>query len=87
MAWKIEYTDTAKSQLKKLDKPIAKRILDYMDEVSLLVEPHHRGKGLTGKLGDLWRFRVGDYRVVCQIEDGCLRILILKIGHRKDVYR
>ncbi len=66
---------------------MAKRILNYMDEVSLLVEPQQRGKALTGNLGELWRFRAGDYRVICQLENACLRILVLKVGHRKDVYR
>ena len=66
---------------------MAKRILNYMDEVSLLVEPQQRGKALTGNLSELWRFRAGDYRVICQLENACLRILVLKVGHRKDVYR
>lgn len=83
MSWKIEYSEAAKVQLKKLDKPIARRILDYMDDVGLLTEPQKRGKALTGNLGDLWRFRIGDYRIICQLENAYLRILVVKVGHRK----
>lgn len=87
MIWKIEYTDSAKTQLKKLDKPIAKRILNYMDELVLLENPQQRGKALTGNLEDLWRFRVGDYRIICELEKDYLRVLVLKVGHRKEIYR
>lgn len=87
MVWKIEYTQTAKSQLKKLDRQIAKRILDYMDDLSLLTEPHQRGKALTGQLGGLWRYRMGDYRVICEIKNQLLSILVIQLGHRKDIYQ
>ena len=86
MAWKIEYTHTAKSQLKKLDRQVAKRILHYVDELSCLTEPHQRGKVLTGPLGGFWRYRVGDYRVICDIKNQLLQILVVKIGHRRDIY-
>lgn len=58
-----------------------------MDDLALLEQPLQRGKMLTGNLGDLWRFRVGDYRVICEGKGTCLRILVLKVGHRKQVYR
>ena len=74
----IEYTDTAKSQLKKLDKQIARRVLNYMEERVLgSDEPHSAGKALTGALGGLWRYRIGDIRVLCEIQDQHLRILVL----------
>ena len=88
MVWTIDYTDTAKSQLRKLDKQSAKRILDYMDErVSSRDDPRMAGKALTGPLGGLWRYRVGDFRVICEIQDGALRILVVQLGNRSDVYR
>ncbi len=88
MAWIIEYTDTAKRQLKKLDKAVARRILDYMDErVVSSGNPHSAGKLLTGPLGGLWRYRVGDYRVLCDIQTKNLRILALNIANRREVYR
>ncbi len=89
MAWTIEYTDTAKGQLQKLDKPTARRIVDYMDErVAGSGNPRSAGKALTGPLGGLWRYRVGDYRVVCDLQDGALRVLVVTIGNRRrEVYR
>ena len=88
MVWTIEYTDTAKHQLKKLDKQIARRILDYMDERIIgSGNPHGAGKLLMGMLGGLWRYCVEDYRVICDIQNKNLRILVLKLGNRREVYR
>lgn len=88
MAWLIDYTDTAKEQLRKLDRPIARRVMDFMDErVSASENPRQSGKALTGSLSGLWRYRVGDVRVICAIEDGALRVLVVKIGNRREVYR
>ncbi len=83
---KIEYTETARKQLKKLDKTKQKRILDYMDEVALLENPRSRGKALVENMRGLWRYRVGDYRVICEIQDAKIIISVLKIGHRKNIY-
>ncbi len=88
MAWTIEYSETARKLLKKLDKNIAKKILDYMDERILGSEdPRNSGKALTGPLSNLWRYRVGDFRIICDIQDKRLRILVLTLGNRKDIYR
>ena len=88
MAWVIDYTDTAKNQLRKLDKQTAKRIVDFMDErVAGLNDPRSTGKALTGPLGGLWRYRVGDCRVICEIQDEAITILVIRIGHRREVYR
>ena len=88
MAWTIEYTDTARRQLRKLDKPSARRILDYMDRsVAALEDARSLGKALRGPLGDFWRYRVENYRIICQLQDGLLQVLALRIGDRKDVYR
>ena len=83
---KIEYTETARKQLKKLDKTMQKRILDYMDEVALLENPRSRGKALVENMRGLWRYRVGDYRVICEIQEARIIISMLKIGHRKNIY-
>lgn len=88
MAWTIDYTETAKTELSKLDKQIARRIVDFIDErIAGQENPRNTGKALTGPLGSLWRYRVGDYRVICDIQDSALRILVVRIGNRRDVYR
>lgn len=88
MAWRIEYTATARAELRKLDKDASRRILDYMDErVATLENPRNLGKALTGPLGGFWRYRVGDYRVICELKDAQLLVLVLKTGNRREVYR
>ncbi|MDP2815672.1 MAG: type II toxin-antitoxin system RelE/ParE family toxin [Rectinemataceae bacterium] len=88
MAWTIEYTQTAKEQLRKLDKQAARRIVDYMDErVVERKSPRQIGKVLTGTLGSLWRYRVGDYRVIADIQDNVLRVLVVQVGHRREIYQ
>lgn len=88
MAWTINYAKTARDQFRKLDKAAARRIVDYMDErVAVSDDPRRIGKALKGPLGDLWRYRMGDYRVICDIQDGVLTVLVLQIGNRKEVYR
>ena len=88
MAWKIDYTDTALKQLRGLDKPVTRRILDYLDgRVAGSGDPRSAGKALTGPLGGLWRYRVGDYRVVCDIQEGVMRVLVVQIGNRRELYR
>lgn len=88
MAWTIEYTETAKKQLRKLDRVTARRIVDFMDErVAASGDPRGLGKALKGSLGDLWRYRVGDYRIFCDIQDEVLKVLVLQIGNRREVYR
>lgn len=83
---RIEYTETSRKQLTKLDKTMQKRILDYMDEVGHLENPRSRGKALVDNMRGLWRYRVGDYRVICEIQDSKIIIFVLKIGHRKNIY-
>ena len=88
MGWTIEYTETARDQLQGLDKPIAHRIVDYMsDRVASLDDPRSRGRALVGRLGGLWRYRVGDYRVICELRDDALRVLVVRIAHRSRAYR
>ena len=90
MAWTIKYSDDAAETLVKLskrDKPTVARIIDYMDEVATLDDPRSRGKALTGNLAGFWRYRVGDYRVICDIEDGRIIVSVVDIDHRSRVYR
>ena len=88
MPWTVEYTDTARTQLRKLDRQTARRVIDYMDErVAVLEDPRRRGQALTGSLGGLWRYRIGRCRVVCDLQDQVLRILVLRVASRDQVYR
>lgn len=89
MAWQIEFEDAALKELAKLDKPVAKRILVFLRErVAVLDDPRSIGEALKGsKLGEFWKYRVGDYRIITNIEDGVMRILVLKVGNRREVYR
>jgi len=88
LLWTIEYTKTAENQLRRLDRQIARRILDYLDDkIASLDNPRSRGKALSGPLGELWRYRVGDYRVICEIQDNVMRILVVEAGHRRKIYK
>ena len=89
MVWIIKYTESSSKQLKKLDQQTALRVLDYMDErVAVLADPRPLGKNLKGpKMGEYWRYRVGDIRVICNIVDGQLTVLVIEIGNRREVYR
>jgi len=89
LAWIIKYTESSSKQLKKLDKQTALRVLDYMDErVAVLDDPRALGKNLKGpKIGEYWRYRVGDIRVICNIVDGQMIVLVIEIGNRREVYR
>ncbi|MFZ1010836.1 MAG: type II toxin-antitoxin system RelE/ParE family toxin [Candidatus Sulfotelmatobacter sp.] len=88
MAWTIDYAQTARKQLQKLDKPTARRILDFLDDrVARQEDPRSLGKALKGVLGTLWCYRVGDYRVICEIQHSSVTILVVRIGHRREVYR
>ena len=89
MAWKVELDEAAEHELDKLDPQVARRILSFLfDRVAKLDDPRSIGESLKGsKLGAFWKYRVGDYRIVASIEDGALRILVVRIGNRKEVYR
>ena len=88
MSWTINYTETAQKQLQKLDKKIARRIMDYMDtRVAQSGDPRSAGKALSGTLGGLWRYRVADYRIIVDIQDSMLCVLVLNFGNRREIYR
>jgi len=89
LIWRIEFDDKAKKDLAALDRTAAKRIITFLRERVLgLDEACSIGQALKGSsLGAFWRYRVGDYRIVASIEDDALRILVVRIGNRKEVYR
>ncbi len=88
MAWTINYTNSALKSLRKLDKPEAQRIVEYLtDRIADLDDPRELGKPLKGELGVFWRYRVGDYRILCDIQDDELVILAAVIGHRRSIYQ
>lgn len=88
MAWTVEFQLTAQKQIRELDRPIRQRILSYFRTRVLAAEdPRQLGKALTGDKGGLWRYRIGDYRAICQIEADRLIVLVLAVGHRRDIYR
>lgn len=89
MAWKIEFDPAAEKELDKLDYQQAKRILRFLfDRVANLEDPRSIGEALKGsRFNDLWKYRVGDYRIITSIEDNVTRILVVRIGDRKEVYR
>ena len=87
MAWTIEYTATARRELQKLDRQVARRILDFMDKrISVLENPRGTGKALRGPLGNFWRYRVGDCRVICDIQDASVRMLVVRVGKQERIY-
>ena len=89
MIWKIEYAKSVQKSLRKLDHQTQSRLHKYFEtRLAVADDPRSLGRALQGsKFQNLWRFRVGDYRIIAQIEDDKVRILVLRIGHRRDVYR
>ncbi|MCW9716299.1 type II toxin-antitoxin system RelE family toxin [Avibacterium sp. 21-594] len=87
--WAVIFADTARKQLAKLAKKNpqqAQRIINYLKSLQTLEEPRDKGKGLVGDLSGMWRYRVGDYRIICHIDNGELLITALEIGHRREIY-
>lgn len=88
MAWRIEFVPAAAKELKKLGRTEAARIIATLEtRIAALDDPRSLGSALTGELGGLWRWRIGDYRVVARIEDERITILVVRAAHRRDVYR
>lgn len=85
--WRVDIDESAAKQLKKLDREISKRIFLKLKEISNMDNPRQAGKPLTGNLSGLWRYRVGDYRIICEIQDQVLVVFVIDINHRKDVYK
>lgn len=88
MTWRIEWSDSARKAFLALDPAVRRRIGRFLRErVGNLDNPRSIGRALKGERRGLWRYRTGEWRVVCLIEDDAVSILIVKVGHRKDVYR
>lgn len=88
MAWTVSWTSEAQDALAKLDRPAARRIRDYLIErVAPLANPRTLGKSLHGPLREYWRYRIGDYRAICELRAQSLVIIVILVAHRKDVYR
>ena len=89
MAWKVDLAPDAVRELSKIDQQISRRIFDFLfTRVAHLDDPRSIGEALKGsKLGIFWKYRVGDYRIIASIEDKALRILVVRIGNRREVYR
>ncbi|OPZ36000.1 MAG: Toxin RelG [Tenericutes bacterium ADurb.BinA155] len=88
MAYKLRFAKSAIKDLTELDPPLVRAILRYLHQhVEMSDNPRVEGKALKGKLAEYWRYRIGDYRVLCVIQDNILTVLVIKAGHRKDIYR
>ena len=89
MAWRIEFHPGAERELAKLDRETARRILRFLrDHVAAREDPRRLGEALKGpEVGRFWKYRVGDYRLICGIQDQRVTILVVRIGHRRDIYR
>ena len=89
MAWRVELADSAAKQLRKLDPQIAARLLTFLrDRVAPLDDPRSIGEALRGKeLGDFWKYRVGDWRIIADIEDRVMLITVIRLGNRREIYR
>lgn len=85
MTWKIEWDNKARKELRNLDHQCQKKILSYLRERSTK-NPRNFGKQLSGDKAGLWRYRIEDFRVICRIEDEKLTVLVVAVGHRKEIY-
>ena len=87
MAWTIEYDQEALADLKKLDRQMQREILDYMEKrIAKAEDPRAFGKPLRHSKFGIWRYRVHDYRIICERRDGQLRVLVVAVGHRSTIY-
>lgn len=88
MSWAYRFDQRALKELKQLGQQAQREIVAYLDErVASDADPRRFGKGLKADLAGLWRYRVGDFRILCQIVDGEMLVLVVAVGHRRDIYR
>lgn len=85
MAWSVRFNAAAEKQLSKLDRQVQRRILKFLEEIAKC-GPRGKGKALQGD-AHAWRYRVGDYRIVCDLVEGELVVYVIRVGHRGEVYR
>lgn len=86
LAWTIELSEPAIKALLKLDKGVQRQIRSTLTNIANLDDPRTRGKALNGNLRGLWRYRVGDYRIICRLKDDALVIVVIDLGHRARIY-
>ena len=89
MAFDIEFDPDAAKELKKLDRPVQQRLVGFLKErVAPLDNPREIGEALAGAtLGNYWKYRVGDWRIICDIQDKRIVVRVLRVGNRKEIYR
>ena len=88
MAWKIEFEQEAEKELARIDRQQAKQILKYLFErIATPEDPHRFGEALRFNLSGFWKYRIGNYRVICDIQDETVTVLVLRVGHRRKVYK
>lgn len=88
MAWQIEFDSEAEDDLGKLDREIQRRIIRYLrDRIATANDPRRFGAPLRRELSGLWKYRVGDYRIICRIEAKKLVVYVIRIGHRREIYK
>ena len=89
MTRRIDFAESVAKQLRKLDPAVARRLVEFLRErVAPLADPRSLGAALKGdELGRFWKYRVGDYRIIAEMQDREIRILVVRIGHRREVYR
>jgi mRNA interferase RelE/StbE len=87
LAWTIDFDTKAKKEFAKLDKTAQKQIDKFISKLKKRTDPRQLGETLTGNLHSFWKYRVGNYRLICNIEDDIITVLVLRIKHRKEVYK
>jgi len=87
LAWKIEFTKKAKKEFIKLDKTTQKQISKFISKIEYSYDPKNFGEALTGDLHMFWKYRVGNYRLICNMKDDVFMVQIIRIGHRREVYK
>ena len=88
MAWRVEFESQAENELGRLDPQYTKRILKYLFErIATDEDPRRFGDPLRSNLAGLWKYRIGNYRVICEIQEEVLLVLVVRVGHRREVYR
>ena len=87
MAWEVKLSNEAEKQLASFDNSVRKKIVAFIDRIPLYPSPRSIGKPLKGSLSGRWRYSIGDYRIICRLHDDILVVEVIKIGHRREVYR
>jgi len=86
LGYKVIYSEAARKSIERLDKPLQKRVLAFVDKIEASINPRFSGKALKGNEKE-WRYRVGDYRLVCEIKDRELIVWMVRVGHRREMYK